>query len=771
MAITSKNDDFFDESFFDKLRNRNSIGSPAAISTDISNKQRNDGMVSEIKKLYSQLFVESTRIRDLSRDLGNNSKRSLIRSHLSRINAYMQKIDSIIQSITIDPSNTKYLVYVLIEIKALIKRDVVPLGPTRGGYKTLFQVATKYGNICDLQCTWKKNDVPEKLSAAIKTDSSELTNSINDIINKLNTYLIGYSLYYEDSDDDDMPEVDEASVGDLQPITQPDPVVLRKEELEPSIDEAYNAINLAPKTAPIEEAGKEPGLDKASLGSIESWANKNLAGKGYIPFNKMTVTRSTTTKAINRKGEPRKTLKVVTITAKYKKNAICTIELSENPSGSSYKYAMDSSEVNSDFHFSGFLAFIHLAQANGFATPPSTNKQLKEMVQKIQRGKFTTKDSMVVEDAELFDYTSDFVYDESGSDVMPFTTNIEFVEEDGDPMIVWEDSDVITESMKGDRPIDSASLKIVEQYAEQNLKSSGYIPFSKLKIEKERILSGGYGATNDVYTAVYKKMRIVTLTVVKGPNPYSMSASTIERQGLKINPNFTLTGFIAGMHLIDAYGISSTDAYNKKLKKYADQIKAGKFKKHDRMIMEDADAFHDLLAENGIESVIAQYENCEEVVDVWEDWGDDEVITEAAKIDDDIKGIITTLNSKGYKTCYSCSGHPSARLKSDVYKDGIKDGKLYSTARVVFDKKYDFGSYPKEWEPKEMPDGKFGIYVKGPSYTIVKGMPKEQFYKWKKRYMYHLENWAKALPPEGSKANPDDKKKENEKRRYAEKGI
>lgn len=138
----------------------------------------------------------------------------------------------------------------------------------------------------------------------------------------------------------------------------------------------------------------------------------------------------------------------------------------------------------------------------------------------------------------------------------------------------------------------------------------------------------------------------------------------------------------------------------------------------------------------------------------------DELFIEAADIDEDMKPIIKKLNRKGYKTLYSCSGHPSGKLKSDQYRDGIKNGKLYSTARVVFKKQYAaFKSVPEGWEPKDCGDGKFGIYVKGPTYNIINGMATEQFYRWKKRYMYHLEKWVDDLPDNGANQESDQKSK------------
>ena len=71
-------------------------------------------------------------------------------------------------------------------------------------------------------------------------------------------------------------------------------------------------------------------------------------------------------------------------------------------------------------------------------------------------------------------------------------------------------------------------------------------------------------------------------------------------------------------------------------------------------------------------------------------------------IDEDIRPIVEKLNSKGYKTVASCSGHPSARAKDDRYRDGVRYKKLYSTARIVFDKIYDFPNIPDGWTKKVM---------------------------------------------------------------------
>lgn len=128
---------------------------------------------------------------------------------------------------------------------------------------------------------------------------------------------------------------------------------------------------------------------------------------------------------------------------------------------------------------------------------------------------------------------------------------------------------------------------------------------------------------------------------------------------------------------------------------------------------------------------------------------DMDVVTEStdehkhAKIDPDIQKVITKLNKMGYTTVASCSGHPNTRVKNDQYRDGILNGKLYTTARIVFDKDYDIGA-PKGWETKDFDNG-FGIYPKPDNYTFSKGKPDDAFIKWKVQYMEDLNNWIDKL--------------------------
>lgn len=113
-------------------------------------------------------------------------------------------------------------------------------------------------------------------------------------------------------------------------------------------------------------------------------------------------------------------------------------------------------------------------------------------------------------------------------------------------------------------------------------------------------------------------------------------------------------------------------------------------------------------------------------------------------IDDDIKSILTKLHRKGYVTLYSCSGHNGTRRKEDMYRDGVYKGKLYTTARVTFNKIHNFSNIPNGWYSSEK-DGKTTLYVKPITYDEKQGSPNEAFAKWKSVYLENLRTWAKSV--------------------------
>ena len=118
-----------------------------------------------------------------------------------------------------------------------------------------------------------------------------------------------------------------------------------------------------------------------------------------------------------------------------------------------------------------------------------------------------------------------------------------------------------------------------------------------------------------------------------------------------------------------------------------------------------------------------------------------ELMLEAKKPDEGMMDILSTLNGKGYKTKYSCSGHKDSG-KSDKNDDGIVNGKLTSSARIMFQDDYDFPDPPKHWGFKTV-EGKDYLYVLPYSSD---GKDPKAFDAWKNKYMASLDRWAKSLP-------------------------
>ena len=126
------------------------------------------------------------------------------------------------------------------------------------------------------------------------------------------------------------------------------------------------------------------------------------------------------------------------------------------------------------------------------------------------------------------------------------------------------------------------------------------------------------------------------------------------------------------------------------------------------------------------------------------------VMTEAADIDEDMKKPIRMLEDKGYMVKYSCAGHPHTRIHADRNKDGVRNGKLYTTARLTFEKKYDFKKAPDHWILSEK-DNHSAIYVKPYTYGEHQGTEDEAWEKWKEMYMLTLLDWIRELPNISSK--------------------
>lgn len=125
------------------------------------------------------------------------------------------------------------------------------------------------------------------------------------------------------------------------------------------------------------------------------------------------------------------------------------------------------------------------------------------------------------------------------------------------------------------------------------------------------------------------------------------------------------------------------------------------------------------------------------------------VVTEAADMEDEIKPIVAKFNEKGYKVKYASPGHHQLRKKEDKEPDGVYKGKLYSDARVMFDKEYNMGEAPKCWKWRTV-DGCSYLDVVERNYDSEKGTPDEEFSRWKKEYMDSLRKFADDLGKEES---------------------
>ncbi len=121
----------------------------------------------------------------------------------------------------------------------------------------------------------------------------------------------------------------------------------------------------------------------------------------------------------------------------------------------------------------------------------------------------------------------------------------------------------------------------------------------------------------------------------------------------------------------------------------------------------------------------------------------DSLFTEASvKTPDEMKSIVDKLNSKGYEVKYASPGHANTAFKNDVYNDHVINGKLTTTARVIFKNNELNVEPPDMWEFKVL-DGCTGLYVKPYSYSEdSQGSPEEAFKSWQEAYLASLYKWA-----------------------------
>lgn len=169
------------------------------------------------------------------------------------------------------------------------------------------------------------------------------------------------------------------------------------------------------------------------------------------------------------------------------------------------------------------------------------------------------------------------------------------------------------------------------------------------------------------------------------------------------------------------------DDMEKHVDKLAEVVKEGKATKDDDSEKETKES-----VKLAVQAFEADYLTESEFLDL---------IVEARKPDDGMMPILSKLHDKGYKTKYSCTGHKDSGSK-DRNDDGIVNGKLASSARIMFNGDYDFPDPPKHWGFKTV-DGKDYLYVLQFSNN---GKNPEAFDEWKNKYMASLDRWVDSLP-------------------------
>ena len=128
-------------------------------------------------------------------------------------------------------------------------------------------------------------------------------------------------------------------------------------------------------------------------------------------------------------------------------------------------------------------------------------------------------------------------------------------------------------------------------------------------------------------------------------------------------------------------------------------------------------------------------------------------------INDAIEPIVKRLEAKGYKVKYASPGYDNTRFSNDRDKDGVVNGKMVGTAKIIFEKNYKFKTTPDGWEWKILPSNGFkALYVAPYSFNKKKYKSEEEARKqWREFYLSNIKTWVTQLPEQGSdeEAAPD----------------
>lgn len=235
------------------------------------------------------------------------------------------------------------------------------------------------------------------------------------------------------------------------------------------------------------------------------------------------------------------------------------------------------------------------------------------------------------------------------------------------------------------------------------------------------------------YYKFYKKMAIVTIkiynTVVK-KTKYTTNGKSIIPAIDVVRKDLTRDSGHDSVEIVDCF-----KRLEKSLKYISKQIRKLK-----TSTVTESSIDEDYVLDKNLLMMMEAY--AEDLIDI--DTYADMVLTEAKKPDDGIMEILAILNKKGYKTKYSCSGHKKS-WKEDRNDDGIINGVLSSSARIMFKDDYNFPKPPKYWGFKVV-DGKDYLYVLPLSHNAKKEDNEKAFNAWKNKYMGTLRTWVENLP-------------------------
>ena len=118
-------------------------------------------------------------------------------------------------------------------------------------------------------------------------------------------------------------------------------------------------------------------------------------------------------------------------------------------------------------------------------------------------------------------------------------------------------------------------------------------------------------------------------------------------------------------------------------------------------------------------------------------------------IPDEIEPIVKKLEAKGYDVKYASPGYIDGHFKNDANKDGVVNGKMVSTGRVIFARNYRFQTTPDGWGWKALHNGFKALYVK-PRSNDYDDNTDYNVIEWHNKCIKSLREWADNLPKMGS---------------------